>query len=486
VTRRLVSAALAVALAAVAAGWTSQDGAAQRVWIANPYVKLQAATAVASWKPVLGAPRGGRASFQLVVDGGQTVKPVPSSLRGPGGAELRSGAVSVLRELTVPVTARSTAVARGLMGDVPDPLVPLSVRPRTSSSRQVFWISIEVPRTLRAGVYRGSVQVGSRSAGYRLRVADVTLPKRRALHTWFLVWSTHADEAEHHPDAGPAYTRVLARYGVGDGTAAGGDAAIGVRPDSIPADASDAALQRIAHGVASNAAQLRARVPDAVPYSYVIDEPSGDQLGEVRRWGDALARDAPGVRQLVTATTDPSLGSSVGAWAMHLRALTPDVLAATHGLGAEAWVYSSCCETPGDPTLLLDQDAVGNLAVAPAAWQQGAAGLFYWSVNDYTGDPYTDARNHIDEPARVGNGDGVLLYPGRPLGLRAPNPSLRLMLVAAGLQIADEAALLGRRGHPDQARALLARVLPGTAEFADSPAAWQAVERALLKGLEHA
>ena len=80
----------------------------------------------------------------------------------------------------------------------------------------------------------------------------------------------------------------------------------------------------------------------------------------------------------------------------------------------------------------------------------------------------------------------MLLYPGRPLGLRAPNPSLRLALVAAGLQIADEAALLARRGHADQARALLARVLPGTAEFVDSPAAWQAVERALLKRLEHA
>jgi hypothetical protein len=79
----------------------------------------------------------------------------------------------------------------------------------------------------------------------------------------------------------------------------------------------------------------------------------------------------------------------------------------------------------------------------------------------------------------------VLLYPGRPLGLRAPNASLRLALVAAGLQIADEAALLARRGQADQARAVLRRVLPGTAQFVDSPAAWQAVERALLHRLEH-
>ena len=43
---------------------------AQRIWIASPYVKLQATTAAAAWKAALVAPRGGRASFQLVVDGG--------------------------------------------------------------------------------------------------------------------------------------------------------------------------------------------------------------------------------------------------------------------------------------------------------------------------------------------------------------------------------------------------------------------------------
>jgi hypothetical protein len=169
---------------------------------------------------------------------------------------------------------------------------------------------------------------------------------------------------------------------------------------------------------------------------------------------------------------------------MHLDALTPDALSETRSVGAQAWVYSSCCERAGAPTLLLDQDAAGNLAVAPATWQQGATGLLYWSVNDFTGDPYTDPINHDGEADRVANGDGVLLYPGRPLGLRDPNSSLRLELVAAGLQIADEAALLARRGQAREARALIARVVPGTASFVESPAAWQAVERDLLRRLE--
>jgi Domain of unknown function (DUF4091) len=481
---RLPLAALAVAalaaVTALAGGWSSGRAAGARIWTAGPYVKLQETTRPARWKASLVAPRGGRASFQLVVDGGGAVRPQAGRLVGANGARL-TAAVSVLRELTVPVTETSAAVKHGLTGAVPDPLVPVSVRPQ-AGTRQVFWVSVAVPRRQPPGIYRGIIAVGARSLAYHLRVAAVTLPKSHAVHTWFLVWGRHADAAEHRSDAGALYTRVLTSYGIGDGTSAGGDAAVGLRPDALSGGESDATLRSLARGVANRAARLKASRPAAVPYSYVYDEPPASQLESVRRWGAALHAEAPKVRQLVTAPTDSSLGSAVGAWSMHLHDLTPGVLAQTHALGAEAWTYSSCCETPGDPTLLLDQDAVGNLAVAPATWQQGGAGLLYWSVDDYTGDPYSEAQNTGDDV--IGNGDGWLLYPGRPLGLRTPNASIRLALVAAGLQISDEAALLARRGDGDWAHAQLARVLPGTAQFVDNPASWRAVELALLQRLE--
>ena len=129
----------------------------------------------------------------------------------------------------MPVTTSSAAVKHGLTGPVPDPLVPVSIRPQPGS-RQVFWISIAVPRRQLAGVYRGTIAIGRRSVSYRLRVVPVTLPKTSALHTWFLVWGRHADAAEHRAGSATSYTRLLARYGIGDGSAAGGDAAVGVRP----------------------------------------------------------------------------------------------------------------------------------------------------------------------------------------------------------------------------------------------------------------
>jgi hypothetical protein len=452
------------------------------VWAAGAFVKLQPGARAARWDGLLVAPRGGRASFQVVVDGGAAAAPRAGAVVAADGARL-GGAVSVLRELTVPVTAHSSALPAGLLGAVPDPLVPVTAR-RQGGSRQVFWVTVGVPRSQRAGLYRGTIAVGDQIVRYRLRVAAVTLPREHALHTWFLVWAKHADAAEHRSGAAEAYTRLLTRYGIGDGSEAGGDAAVGLQPDVLGGDESDADLRRLARGVGSAAAKLRAERPAAVPYSYVYDEPTASQLDGIRRWGAALKRAAPTVRQLVTSPPEAVVGDAVGAWSMHLGALTPGVLATTHELGAEAWVYSSCCESKGSPTLLLDQDAVGNLAVAPATWLQGGAGIVYWSVDDYTGDPYDDARNHGDEPDQIGNGDGVLLYPGRPLGGRSPHPSLRLALTAAGLQIADEAALLARRGHGAEARALLRRVLPATATFVDNPGTWQATERALLQRLE--
>ena len=58
----------ATVVAAVAGGWTSRADAGSRLWVANPYVKLQETTRPAPWKAALVAPRGGRAAFQVVLD----------------------------------------------------------------------------------------------------------------------------------------------------------------------------------------------------------------------------------------------------------------------------------------------------------------------------------------------------------------------------------------------------------------------------------
>ena len=323
--RRLLPAAFAVALAGIGRGLVELRTARRRGSGLRP--------PTSSSRPRRRRRPGRRRSSRRAADARPSSwsstaagrsRPVASGLRGPGGAKLR-GAVRVLRELTVPVTARSSAVARGLLGDVPDPLVPLSVRPAAASPRQVFWVSIAVPRSLRAGVYRGSVRAGGRSASYSLRVADVTLPRRRALHTWFLVWSTHADAAEHRPDAGPAYTRVtrrLRRRRRHRGGWRRGSRHPARQPPGGRLGRDVAGESRAGSPPLRRACARTCPMPCPTPTSSTSRRATSST--RCAAGASALAHDAPGVRQLVTAPPDPSLGTSVGAWAMHLRDLTPE------------------------------------------------------------------------------------------------------------------------------------------------------------------
>jgi hypothetical protein len=204
----------------------------------------------------------------------------------------------------------------------------------------------------------------------------------------------------------------------------------------------------------------------------------------VARYGQALARSAPRVRQFVTAPPRSGLNAGRGAvYAMHLQDLTAARVNRARAGGGAAWSYSSCCERSGDPSLLLDQRATGNLAVAPATWLQGGKGLFYWGVTVYEHDPWKQAEQPIDRN-HVSNGDGVLVYPGRSQGLGGPVSSLRLELTAAGVQIADLAALLAKRGRSAEARRILAPVLPRTGRFSAAPGAWVTAEQRLIAALE--
>jgi hypothetical protein len=169
---------------------------------------------------------------------------------------------------------------------------------------------------------------------------------------------------------------------------------------------------------------------------------------------------------------------------MHLQDMTAARVNRARAGGGAAWAYSSCCESPGDASLLLDQSATGNLAVVPATWLQGGAGLFYWGVSVYEHDPWKQSEQPVDLPHFVANGDGVLVYPGRSQGLPGPVSSLRLELTAAGIQITDLAALLARRGRAAEARRILRPVLPGRARFNASASAWLTAEQRLIAALE--
>ena len=191
-------------------------------------------------------------------------------------------------------------------------------------------------------------------------------------------------------------------------------------------------------------ARSRQRRPDAIPYSYEFDEPI-DQAREARRRGGvgpqgreragrAAARDR-------TAVGRPPAGQ-VGTFAVHLKdaaTAPPEVQA----LGAELWIYTSCSERRGDPTMLMTSRRRTPRSRPPPSSPAARAPL--------PGRVRLHATRGAsrDRPTGVANGDGVLIYPGRPAGLSGPVPSLRLKLFALGMQLVDLADVAEARGAGD-------------------------------------
>jgi hypothetical protein len=415
------------------------------------------------------APRGGRAALQVAFAARHGVPLNAGALVLRNAAGTRLPAASVLLEDDIRVSRPSDAVRNGLLGRVPDPLLPL---PTTTSDLkfQTLYVEVAVPRTAAPGRYTGELVVrAGRDAGtvpIAIDVAAVELPREATLRTWFLVWDDRADRIER-ARLHDRYHALLRKEGIGDGTAASVDRAVGI--DVLPTV--DAAAER----VAADARALRAQRPGATLYSYEFDEPSDDRdRAAAAAWGRALAAAVPGVRQLVTAPPWNGLQPGVvGTFAVHLRDAA-SALPRARALGADMWIYTSCCERVGDPTLLLDDSASANAAIAPATWLAGGQGILYWGVSAYHGNPWRVANT---DPSGIANGDGVLLYPGRPVGRKGPVPSLRLKLFATGMQVVDLAALASQRGHGTEAHEILSSLVTHDSQAADGTAWDDAVRR---------
>jgi hypothetical protein len=224
---------------------------------------------------------------------------------------------------------------------------------------------------------------------------------------------------------------------------------------------------------------------------YVLDEPSPEQLPELRRRA-RLAR-AAGIRVFETTLPAPGLAGVVDDFAPNLT-LLDDRDPRPAGI---RWSYASCLshgcddlpaegrrrvemarEFSGWPGYEIDRPGTAARAVPLLGVRRGLAGeLYYDMIHAWTGDPWRDPR------AFAGNGDGTLLYPGRPeaLGGATPFPvgSIRLAIIRDALEDAELVALARAAGEGALADRFLARLVPSARGWERRPEPWLRARRAL-------
>ena len=106
--------------------------------------------------------------------------------------------------------------------------------------------------------------------------------------------------------------------------------------------------------------------------------------------------------------------------------------------GDKVWAY--VCNTPPKPYLnvRVDDEGIGGRVLFWQMYQRELDGFLYWNATYYDRLPDKDPWKSVDTFSDQIYGDGILIYPGEPVGVDGPVASIRLKLIRDGL---DDIAL---------------------------------------------
>ncbi len=355
-------------------------------------------------------------------------------------------------------------------------------------------MDVAAPRTAVPGLYQGTFTVssdqGSATVALSLEVWSFELPLQPALLSCFgnhLAGDAEARELLRHRlmpnqvEVSEERTLIdtLGLNGLNAGFWSGADGSHCVMSAPPSADQFQQA-----------AAEHAADVP---LYNYTADEvlPCTNLYPLLQAWARNLHQSR--ILQLVTIPPIPDLfddGSGTGRSAVDIWVMLPflydeyrDNVAFVQQKGDQTWSYNCLVQDDYSPKWLLDYAPLNyRLQAGFLSQALGLRGLLYWSVDNWTSDPWTNVNSYEGGYP----GEGILVYPGEAVGLPGQVvPSMRLKYLREGVDDYDYLALLQARGFNDQAHALAMSVAPDWRNWTRDPAAVEAARREAAARLEN-
>jgi hypothetical protein len=466
------------------------------------------------------AARGEYESFQIIVrapeSGGLTnVNVAVTELTGSGGHVVSKNNIALFREQYVQVVSASPdwgGSNRPLgPGWYPDGLIPF-VDPDAGSAlkggslhaapfnvpagkNQPVWVDVFVPRTAAAGDYTSrfivSSDQGSTEGRIALRVWHFTLPLQSTLKSAFVTTQEPADAVARtllRNKISPLNVtpkdarRLMAEFGLNSsnlGIWSGADASNCSMSPPPPADAVRAAAARYPPGL--NLFNFTADEIDWCRGCYSL----------IREWGRALHE--AGVKNLITMA--PVLlddGSGAGRSAVDIWVVLPMTydkaaksVAQALAKGDEVWSYNTLVQDPYSPKWEIDFAPI-NFRIQPGFISQslGLTGLMCWRVDSWSPAPWTNVNNAGKFSANNYPGEGMLVYPGAPVGMASTAPSMRLKWIRDGVEDYEYVAQLKKAGYGDWALQIARGVGPDWTRWTQDPDALESARRKLGEKLD--
>jgi len=438
---------------------------------------------------VIRAARGEYESFQVAIQapsGGLTnVNFSVSKLVGPRGAVLSRTNLILYREWYVTVKHHSPTyngppnlpITR--VQTFPDALIPF-LDPATgkppvgaelnavpfdlvAGRNAVIWVDVFVPRGAAAGEYRGTYGVTSDQGAFEgricLEVWGFTLPLEPSLKSSFNGGGTTVPGVNEEllrnrimPDTvDPANEKsFINRYGL-NATDLGffSGVSFGQCDPSEPPSLAEIERAKATHQ------------PNLYLYDETADPESSCTSSAFYRamigWAQNLHR--AGVDNLVTQEPVPQLyddglgtgRSAVDIWTMlplaydDAQSFSPPRVTYVLQKGDKAWSYNDLVQDSYSPKWELDFLPINYRIQAGFISQSlGLTGLLYWSVDDWSPNPWDNPQGKQDPDYP---GEGVLVYPGAPAGLKGVAPSMRLKYLRDGVEDYEYVQLLKNCGQ---------------------------------------
>ena len=340
----------------------------------------------------------------------------------------------------------------------PDPLPPLTERFNIKAGEtQPIWIACVIPKTAKSGVYEGSVTISvkgqsDRKIHFHLEVWNFALPDDPILRNSFSS-SFFPSELEGVKSGSDERKAMVVRYF---------EYLLERRisPNSLPYPLdspsavkylSDPRLSSIKFPRNSwrNSALIDYLEENgwlAKSYVRIIDEPTKkERYDRIQSYGKTIDKVHPDLKQLVCFNKGANVGGrtfwdwsgdNVQIWCpITLWFSSPKVRAeATRRAqqGDEIWSYV-CCDIAPYTNFLIDGADVETRITFWMLWKYRITGFLYWGTTSWkNGNPWITPNNNPSHPKRYGG--GVLLYPGKPIGVLGPVTSIRLENIRDGIE----------------------------------------------------
>ena len=365
--------------------------------------------------------------------------------------------------------------------------LPIAVQP---SQNQAIWIEVSIDRTRQPGRYRGSIEIRAdatrRVVPVELDVFNFTLPDENSMHA-MLFYSSDQPELYHGRNLDPAYHRlahrnrvefvhayneqtlppVIDRFSGTDFTRERGYAGPGEGTGNVIAPRTFYGPGRDFDDRASAWARsdawmtfLRERLPRAITFLYLPDEPRADEYQHLLTLADNIHSNPGPGRSLPTFVTHAyveALDRAIDIWCAGPKWFELNRVSSERARGREYWFYNG--GRPAGGAITIEAPATDPRATIWAAFKHDVRVYFYWYAvhwrhnsqkqgernqnvwaNSITFDNRKQPNRSPDDAGYI-HGDGVLAYPGEERlhpeedrGVPGPISTIQLANFRRGLQ----------------------------------------------------